>query len=516
MPHRVVGLLALFLLAAPNLQARPLEYLPTGHPAYEDLEALAAYVPIDSLAIDMRPLARAGIAAALLRAERRDSTVSRNPLFRRLTRELAREVTELGGSPSAPESRRLVDTGPDDRRLRVSIAGHLRGDYDSKRSVAHFELRDESSLEARSTLQMGGGFALYDDIGITRIRSQRVFIDPIVNHTDLEIAVLRAGALARSGPVTVLAGYDELRWGPGRRGTLLLSDAAGPMTFLSLTGSFGPRVTASAVSGVLSRAEGKFLAAHRLEMILSKRFTVGVAEAVRYPSDSIDLLYAIGLLPYAVVERTHIRDASTDSTREAVRANVMASMDVVARVGRGVSAYGEVLLDDIATENRGMPDRFAFQLGGRLDRALGGRPFHGVAEYTRVRRFTYATYYGQDFIYRDRPLGFALGPDVESTWLEGRLDMSREWQIRSTAEFIRKGEGELGEAWDPSFGFVSTSGLLDVVERTMEFWGDLRWVPRDRLDVSLGLGHRQLTNKDHIIDADESNWLARLSLDARY
>src|SRR5690349_9083912 len=175
MLRRVFGTLALLFVAsqATDLHARPLEYLPTGHPAYEDLEALAAYTHIDSIAIDTRPLARADIAAALLRAERRDSTLDANPIFRRLTRELAREYAELGGTPSAPESRRIVDTGPDDRRLRIALAGHLRGDYDSKRNI-HFEFRDESSVEARSTLQMGRGFALYDDIGVTRIRSARI------------------------------------------------------------------------------------------------------------------------------------------------------------------------------------------------------------------------------------------------------------------------------------------------------------------------------------------------------
>src|SRR6185503_11974653 len=118
------------------------------------------------------------------------------------------------------------------------------------------------------------------------------------------------------------AGYDMFRWGPGRRGTLLLSDAAGSMGFLSFAHTLLGRVTATALSGQISRADRKFLAAHRIEAAVSPRLTIGIAEAVRYPSDGVDLLYASGLIPYAIVERIHIRDADTDSVRGAERPKI--------------------------------------------------------------------------------------------------------------------------------------------------------------------------------------------------
>lgn len=510
--------LAALLLAGPaaTCRALPVEYLPVRHAAYDEIETLAAEGFLDSLSMYTRPLARTDIAAALLRARRIHPGVESNLHYRRLERELARELDDLGAPPAERESPLLLDTGRREQRARVSLVGHLRGDFDEKRGAAHFRFRDESSLTARGTLQLWPAIAAYEEFGLTRIRGQRDYIDAIALHSDLETSVLRAGITARTGPVTATAGYDLVRWGPGRRGTLLLADAAGPMGLLALSGSFGGRVTATALSGVLSSVDHRYLAAHRVEALVTPRLSIGFSEAVRYRADGIDLLYATGLIPYAIVERIHLREASSDSIRGLERSNVMVSLDAVARVSRSLTLYGELLLDDIATENRDMPDRLAYQIGLRSDRPYGSHTAHVLAEYTRVRRFTYATEYDQNFVYRDRPLGFALGPDVEAVWLEVGFDLSRDWQARWSGEFANRGQGYLGEAWQTGMGPVANVGLFGVVEERREVWGGLRWMPRDQCDVSAGVGFRRVANENHVDGFTRTAWLARLALDVRY
>ncbi len=506
----------LLTLPAATCRALPVETLPVRHAAYDEIETLAAEGLLDSLSIYTRPLARTDVAAALLRAKRIHPGVEANLHYQRLERELARELEDLGAPPEHRESPLLLDSGRREQRARVSLVGHLRGDFDEKRAAAHFRLRDQSSLTARGSVQLWPAFAAYEEFGVTRIRGQRAYIDAIALHSDLETSVMRAGLTARSGPITATAGYDFVRWGPGRRGTLLLADAAGPMGLVALSGSFSGRVTATALSGILSRVDKRYFAAHRVEALLSPRLSIGVAEAVRYRSDGIDLLYATGLLPYAIVERIHIREASSDSIRGLERANVMVSLDAVARVSPALTLYGELLLDDLATENRDMPDRLAYQLGLRSDRPYGSHTAHLLAEYTRVRRFTYATEYDQNFIHRDRPLGFALGPDVEAVWLEVGFDLSRDWRARWSGEFVNQGEGYLGEAWQTGMGPVENVGLFGVVEERREAWGDLRWMPRDRFDVSAGVGFRRIANENHVDGFTRTAWLARLALDIRY
>ncbi len=495
----------------------PVEYLPVRSPAYDEIQILSARGLLDSLSIYTRPLARIDIARALLRAGRLHPGVETIPSYQRLERELARELNDLASASGAyVETGPLVDVGLRETRFRFQGAAHVRGDYDEMRTAAHFRFRDETALSARMGLQLWPALGAYEELAITRVRGQREFIDALAVDTDVEFAVLHAALTARTGAFTAAVAYDQLRWGPGRRGTLLLSDAAGPMGLLWIRGAVAGRVTASTVSAVLSSAEDRMLAAHRIEVAATPWLTLGVAEAVRYSSDGIDLLYGIGLLPYTVVERIHVREASSDSVRGEERSNVMASADAVVRLSPDWTLYGEILLDDFTTEDRSMPDRFAWQAGFRSHRPLGRGMTHFVGEYTRVRHFTYSVSYGESFIYRDRPLGFVLGPDVESVWLEVGYDLSRDWQVRWSGDFIRKGVGELGEAWEPSQGAVSNSGLTGVVEERREVWGDLRWLPRDNVDLSAGLGFRRRENRDHLPGMNESAWLARLAADLRY
>ena len=517
LPLRAVLLCACLAVGSPRpASAEPAEFLPVRSAAYEEIEVLAARGLLDSLRIYTRPLVRVDVARALLRARRLHPDVERNLNYRRLERELARELTDLGQGPEHPETGPLADWHGGDTRFRILSAAHVRGDYDEMRKAAHFRFRDETALSARMGLQVRPAFGEYLELGITRVRGQRNFVDPLAVRTDAEFAVLHTELTGRVSAVTAAVGYDYFRWGPGRRGTLLLADAAGPMGFLWLQGNAVGRVTGTAVSGILSSAEHRMFAAHRLEFAAAPWLNVGLAEAVRYSRDGIDLLYGLGAIPYTLVERIHFREASTDSVRSLERSNVMASADAVVRVSPNLTLYGELLIDDFTTENKSMPDRLAWQAGFRSDRPMGDGMIHFLAEYARVRNFTYSVYYGQNFAYRDRPLGYLYGPDVENLWVEAGYDLSRDWQARWSGEFVNKGEGRLGEAWSPSMGPVAGSGLSGVVEERREVWGDLRWLPRDNVDLSAGVGYRRRENVDHVSGITESAWLARLAAELRY
>ena len=510
----LAAILALALGPRPAA-AQPAEYLPVRHAAYDEIEYLAARGWLDSLNVYTRPLARIDVARALLRTRRIHPEAVASPSFARLEREFARELTDLEAPDAPKETGPLVDLGPRERRFRVQSAAHVRGDYDESRDP-HYRLRDETSVSARMGLQIWPAFTAYEELGITRIRGQREWVDPLAVNTDVEMSVLHAGLIGRTGPITASAGYDEFRWGPGRRGTLLLADAAGPMGYVTLQGQVAGRLTATAMNGYVSLAEDKMLAAHRLEFAATPWLTLGLAEAARYSSHGIDLLYGIGLLPYTLVERIHFRETSSDSIRGEVRGNVMASADAVVRLSPDLSVYGELLVDDFTTENKDMPDRFGWQVGVRSDRPFGAGQIHVLGEFTTVRNYTYSVYYGENFIYKGRPLGYTLGPDVANVLVEVRYDLSRDVQLRWTGDFINKGEGRIGIPWMPDQGEVDNSGLTGVVERWREVWGDARWMPRDNVDLFLGAGYRSRANAGNQEGVDETAWLGRLGAELRY
>jgi hypothetical protein len=526
MRHAPAGPVLVALVAAVTLlipvpgamgSSAPAEFLPASHPLYEDLEALAARGLLPSLAIHTRPMARTDIAEAITSARAAHPSIESDLHYQRLARELVRELVEMGADSTAKETGPLVDTGARTSRFRVALAAHARGDFDDKRAI-HYRLRDESSFAARMSLQLGAGFGAYEELGITRIRGQREFIDAVAAHTDVEAAVLRGELTGRVKALTAAVGYDAVRWGPGRRGTLLLSDAAGPMTILLLQGVVHGRATVmgSALTGVISVPDHRYLAAHRIEIEFGPRLNVGLAEAVRYSAEGIDPLYASGVLPYTVIERIRIREASNDSLRVLERANVMASADFSFRPTSGLTLYGELLVDDYATESASMPNRIAYQLGFRSERPWGARAVHFLGEYARVRNYTYSVFYGQDFVYRGRPLGYTLGPDVENVYVETALDVSRDWQLKWSGDFTNRGEGRLGVAWQPSQGATSTAGLSGIVEERREVWGDARWMPRDNMDLSVGAGFRHVRNEANVAGQDRESWLARFAADVRY
>lgn len=84
----------------------------------------------------------------------------------------------------------------------------------------------------------------------------RIFDDRIgyINPNEIEAISyedLTGGVLVEHGPVRFLLGRDQLRWGPGRKGNLLLSGEAYPFTQARLTISFHRNVNYTVLAGSL-------------------------------------------------------------------------------------------------------------------------------------------------------------------------------------------------------------------------------------------------------------------------
>jgi hypothetical protein len=139
-----------------------------------------------------------------------------------------------------------------------------------------------------------------------------------------------------------------------------------------------------------------------------------------------------------------------------------------------------------------------------------------LGEFTTVRNYTYSVYYGESFVYKQRPLAYTLGPDVANVLVEVGYDLSRDVQIRWTGDFIDKGEGRIGVPFIPDQSPIDNSNLTGVVEKRREVWGDLRWLPRDNVDAFIGAGYRSRKNADNDEGQDETAWLGRLGAELRY
>ena len=467
----------------------PVEWLPAGSRFYGELQLLYAEGLLDTtVALSMQPKARVDLARWAASAERRDSSGT-HPGVTRLWREFSRERLSLGLRPDdkyTPPLVSLPDQRSDDSELaefRFTLIPYLDAAYEEG-SDGDGRLADRSRVGIRLGLALGP-ILLYQDLFAGRYDGGRRFSDALVNDTDFLLYAEDVYATARTPWVDFSLGRTRHAWGPGPGATLLHAPEAGPMTHFSYTASlFGGKLSGRAVHADVDAAAGARLAEHGLEWVPTPALQLSLFEAARYTAPHWEPLYVASLLPFTLVQKMLEQDALGDSTQGDVRNNVIAGVGVRSRVARGAVLYGELLVDDINLEESGAPVRVWYQLGWLGARRVGcGRAFGGV-EWSRVNRYVYSVYYGEDFLHQERAIGYPQGPDVRALSGRAGYDLGPDWRFALSLQKITKGEGALGESYDPNGPAASGGRLENAVDRE-SFGAEAAWTPRDGVDVGL-------------------------------
>jgi hypothetical protein len=169
--------------------------------------------------------------------------------------------------------------------------------------------------------------------------------------------------------------------------------------------------------------------------------------------------------------------------------------------------YGEFLLDDCSFSSDYKPDMFGYQAGVDWRRALGGtgagKALGALVEYTRVHNFTYSVYHHHDFESDDFPTGYVLGPDVQRFFGELSLEIGASWEVAAGAEWIRKGEGQVGDPWLKEEGEVDASEFQGVVEKDVRVMGRVTYFPIRSVRLQATAGHGSAENWRHVAGTDE-------------
>lgn len=507
---RVAVFLALLLLAggAVAADAASLEFLPLDHPAYQDLDWLRTAGLVTDLNPSARPWSRVEIATAVLAASAR-SAPEHAPVLRRVQREFARELAALGADTPYRETSPVFSRGDEASEFRVDagVSGTAAGDGWGKlqfqpgsRGFVHFEWFGHPNLYAAS------------EVLAQRVEPDRIAGDTLIKDTNLLVDTEEAYVSLDTRSVDAVFGLTESRWGPGRTGTLMLSDAAPPHALLRFSASMADGLEFHALTAALSQSSGQYLSAHRLTWRPRSGLAIGISESARYDAPSPEWLYVVGLIPYTVVHKIQVRDADGPTPVE-TRNNVMMGMDVDWQFRHGWRCFGEFLLDDLATESDGMPNRMAGQIGVDHVRSVAGTPVAVLLEATKVLRYTYATFYDRNYVVDGDPLGYRSGPDTERLHGELRADPRPEWSAIVALDLIRRGRGFLGEFWSPEtpedpWGTLSLDG---PVERTVACDAFLHWLPRDNVRLGAGVGYAWTRNAGGVAGAQDNHPLARVS-----
>lgn len=261
--------------------------------------------------------------------------------------------------------------------------------------------------------------------------------------------------------IEVEAGRDNLWWGPGRHGTLLLSDNM-PLDMISLSASLGI-ARMDYFHATLSAYQGRYLAGHRLSLRLPGTTQVGFSENVLYISQNPEPTYLNPLMPYYASQQ--LLGGVADSM-----SNILWSFELQTNPLKGLKLYGELLVDDYQYEQTPpAPNKLGFLGGFQVSNPLGLQNIDLQAEYTRINRWVY-THKDSTvaYVYDFHPLGDWLGSDADDFWAALTVRPLPRWTVEGSYELERHGQGrDLFFGWhegdDPAT--VTLSGVVETTQR---------------------------------------------------
>src|SRR5262245_29148621 len=504
---------ALFLAPA-SLRAAPVEWLPVQSPFYQELELLRTEGLLDTTAsIDTRPMTPEDVARLVAFALAHHVDQAQNAGLVRLHREFSRELVRLGYEADPRYAPPLLEfRGQHEEAFR--FIPYLDAAFEQT-PAGRGRLADHSRLGGRFGVELGP-VLLYQDLFAGRVDGGRAYADPIVQNTDFILYTEDTYITAHTSWLDLSLGRTRNGWAPGHEGSLLWSPTAPPVTnFLFEASLFDGHVRGSALSGDVDAANGERIAAHRLDFEIKPTLHFGLAEAARYHSSTWEPLYVISVIPYTLVQRMLDQDHPPDSLNS-TRNNVMVGGDARWSPVRGTTLYGEVLFDDLTFKTSGTPVRMAYQAGWLGAGTLFGRRLTWRGEYSRVYRFVYSVFYGQNFIHQDEAIGYPEGPDSRNLTVRGALDYNADWRLGAAAGKLDHGEGFLGEFFDPEGPPQAGSKFAGVVETTRFVETEAQWTPRDGVAAQLRWGYQWRDNAGHIEGSDDEGWYGRVGLFLRH
>jgi Capsule assembly protein Wzi len=426
------------------------------------------------------PLASPGSAAAISIA--------------RLERALQRDSDSgFVPHPEFRSTRRTFATGPRDQRFEVSagLEGAAESDFEGRRFASG------SGLHSRVAVGVDRWLA-YSHLILGRIANARLFADPIVPNNDLIIHTEETylAYTGERGKWRVQFGRTRWHWGPGDEASLILSKTSAPLSGLLYHLRVEPlRADATALSATLDQAAGEQLAAHRLEWQPSDGLRLGLTEAARYHSTGWQPLYAVGAIPYVLVQRLLVQD-EPDSLR-AHRNNILVGFDAAWRPAPGTRLYLEGLVDDLHAKTANNPNKYGYQFGWEGVGTIGRTRVNWNTEYTRLTRFVYTSFFGRTYAAQSRPIGFPTGPDARRIRIRGAWDLNRDWQIEARVARTDHGENSLAEPFLPGSPQVDVARFEGIVEQSREADLALRWSPASGVDLRMLAGRNWIENAGH-------------------
>lgn len=269
-------------------------------------------------------------------------------------------------------------------------------------------------------------------------------------------------------------GQDNLQWGPGYHGNLLISPNPIAIDMLKLQTTY-KTTTFTAFTGILEdNAEDineKYISGHRLEGYYWDRIGFGLSEVVVY-GNRFEPGYLNPINIYLINEQTISR---ADGRVPGSGDNLFLSADIRVRLIDNFEIYGELMVDDgnPISVFKHWDTKFGI-LGGIYITdpfGLSDTDFH--VEYAFINQYAY-THVTPVNVYKHftTPIGHHIGSDADNLWIELRRRFTDKLETVFGYELERHGQGNIDknhspdapkdDVWTPLSGITQSEHRLKI------------------------------------------------------
>ncbi|MCZ6680328.1 MAG: hypothetical protein O7E52_24115 [Candidatus Poribacteria bacterium] len=243
-------------------------------------------------------------------------------------------------------------------------------------------------------------------------------------------------------------GQDNLHWGPGYHGALLVSENPISMDMIKLQAAY-KHITFSAFTAILEdrnpEIDEKYISGHRIEGYLWNRFGLGLSEVVVY-GDRFEPSY---LNPVNIYLINEINVTRGDSRSIRTGDNLMLSADARLRLIDNLELYGELMIDDgnPAKDFHHWDTKFGILGGVYVTDPFGVTDTDLHAEYAFINQYAY-THENPVNVYKhfSSVIGHHIGADADNLWVELRHRFTDKLETALVYELERHGEGNVDKA----------------------------------------------------------------------
>lgn len=500
--RRVFLLFILFVLAANVLYATEIVNVPLDHPVYNFIDRMVVRGVIPKLPTRSLPLTRGAVEELLRqishRAERGEVKLTASEEVR------LRDLLPLFAND---DGLHLLQTKGQDYDFRLDL------DFSQEFVISKGEVKASStSLRPAVMGSIKENFAFAVNVPSHVVIGEQEYYSYNIEHPygyteDVSgNAIINTYMKFRLPWFEVQLGKDNLWWGPGRYGSLLISDNPPSWDMLKLDAAYSIfRFTY--FTGILPGELGdRYLSGHRLEALITPGFRFGIHETVvhgnRFERHYLNP-FTIYFFATPTLEASGIND------------NMLIGLDFEILPLKNVKLYGELMVDDFQSpwdleDFYNWANLFGIQFGVYWTNPLGLDDTDLRAEYTFVNQYSYTHWIPTNsYQHYGHVIGHWLGPDADylkcdfSRYITDRLSFNVSYALE------RHGEGDMGKSVPPP-GESKWHFLSGITERRDAVGVKLSYGSLGRYLLSVAYEYASIQNMENKLDRDLSSHTIRL------